>query len=166
MKPQLLLLCLLTLNAAAQTPKPFQLPAGIKMEKDIAYIEGGDEAQKLDIYLPEAPPAKPLPLIVHIHGGGWRAGSKFPCPVAGMVLKGYAVASVEYRFSHKAVFPAQIQDCQAAFGSAALVSASSSVRAASAITTGIRPSIPLTGVGRPSSTAVTNPRISLAKLSV
>ena len=114
MKPLLLLLCLLTLNAAAQTPKPFQLPAGIKMEKDIAYIEGGDEAQKLDIYLPEAPPAKPLPLIVHIHGGGWRAGSKFPCPVAGLVLKGYAVASVEYRFSHKAVCPAQIRDCQAA----------------------------------------------------
>lgn len=114
MKTLLLLLCLLTLNATAQTPKPFQLPAGIKMEKDIAYIEGGDEAQKLDIYLPEVPPAKPLPLIVHIHGGGWRAGSKFPCPVMGMVLKGYAVASVEYRFSQKAVFPAQIQDCQAA----------------------------------------------------
>lgn len=114
MKPLLLLLCLLTLNAAAQAPKPFQLPAGIKMEKDIAYIEGGDEAQKLDIYLPEIPSEKPLPLIVHIHGGGWRAGSKFPCPVMGMVLKGYAVASVEYRFSQKAVFPAQIQDCQAA----------------------------------------------------
>lgn len=114
MKTLLLLLCLLTLNAAAQAPKPFQLPAGIRMEKDIAYIEGGDEAQKLDIYLPEVPPAKPLPLIVHIHGGGWRAGSKFPCPVMGMVLKGYAVASVEYRFSQKAVFPAQIQDCQAA----------------------------------------------------
>jgi acetyl esterase/lipase len=114
MKALLLILCLLTVNAAAQTPKPFQLPAGIKMEKDIAYIEGGDEAQKLDIYLPEAPPAKPLPLIVHIHGGGWRAGSKFPCPVMGMVLKGYAVASVEYRFSQKAVFPAQVQDCQAA----------------------------------------------------
>jgi acetyl esterase/lipase len=114
MKALLLILCLLTVNAAAQTPKPFQLPAGIKMEKDIAYIEGGDEAQKLDIYLPEIPSEKPRPLIVHIHGGGWRAGSKFPCPVMGLVLKGYAVASVEYRFSQKAVFPAQIQDCQAA----------------------------------------------------
>lgn len=98
----------------AQAPKPFTLPAGIRMEKDIAYIEGGDEAQRLDIYLPEKPSDKPLPLVVHIHGGGWRAGSKFPCPVAGMALKGYAVASVEYRFSQKAVFPAQIQDCQAA----------------------------------------------------
>jgi acetyl esterase/lipase len=94
--------------------KPFVLPAGIKLEKDIAYIPGGDESQKLDIYLPETPSDKPLPLIVHIHGGGWRGGNKFPCPVAGMVLKGYVVASVEYRFSQKAIFPAQIQDCQAA----------------------------------------------------
>jgi acetyl esterase/lipase len=108
MKPLLLLLTLLATSLLAQ------LPAGIKMEKDIAYIEGGDEAQKLDIYVPETPSDKPLPLIVHIHGGGWRAGTKFPCPVAAMVLKGYAVASVEYRFSQKAIFPAQIQDCQAA----------------------------------------------------
>jgi acetyl esterase/lipase len=90
-----------------------QRPA-IKIEKDIAYIEGGDEAQKLDLYLPEAPADKPLPLIVHIHGGGWRAGNKFPCPVTPLVLKGYAVASIEYRFSQKAIFPAQIQDCQTA----------------------------------------------------
>lgn len=94
--------------------KAFTLPAGIRMEKDIPYIEDGDEAQKLDLYLPEQPSDKPLPLIVHIHGGGWRAGSKFPCPMAAMVLKGYAVASIGYRFSQKAIFPAQIQDCQAA----------------------------------------------------
>jgi acetyl esterase/lipase len=114
MKTLLLIFCALTLNVAAQAPKPIQLPAGIRMEKDIAYIEGGDEAQKLDLYLPEKPADKPLTLRVPIHGGGWRAGSKYPCPVAGLVLKGYAVASVEYRFSQKAVFPAQIQDCQAA----------------------------------------------------
>ena len=114
MKSLFLLLTVLTTVALAQTPKPYVLPAGIKMEKDIAYIEGGDEAQKLDIYLPETASDKPLPLIVHIHGGGWRGGNKFPCPVVGMALKGYAVASVEYRFSQKAVFPAQIQDCQAA----------------------------------------------------
>ncbi|MEZ5385465.1 MAG: alpha/beta hydrolase [Prosthecobacter sp.] len=114
MKPLILLVAFLATAVVAEVPKDFQPPAGIRMEKDIAYIEGGDEAQKLDIYLPEASSEKPLPLIVHIHGGGWRAGSKFPCPVMGLVLKGYAVASVEYRFSQKAVFPAQIQDCQAA----------------------------------------------------
>ena len=118
MKPLILLFALFTTVALAETPKPtpkpFTLPAGIRLEKDISYIPDGDEAQKLDLYLPEKSAEQPLPLIVHIHGGGWRAGSKFPCPVSAMVLKGYAVASVEYRFSQKAVFPAQIQDCQAA----------------------------------------------------
>ncbi len=84
------------------------------MEKDISYIPNGDEAQKLDLYLSEKAADKPLPLVVHIHGGGWIGGSKYPCAVAPMVLRGYAVASVEYRFSQKAKFPAQIQDCQAA----------------------------------------------------
>ena len=55
-----------------------------------------------------------MPLIVWVHGGGWQGGSKSGCPAAGMVALGYAAASVEYRFSQKAVFPAQIQDCQAA----------------------------------------------------
>lgn len=122
MKPLIVLIAFLASSVFAETPKapakpvlkPFTLPAGIRMEKDIAYIDGGDEAQKLDLYLPEQPSEQPLPLIVHIHGGGWVGGNKFPCPVAGMVLKGYAVASVEYRFSQKAKFPAQIQDCQAA----------------------------------------------------
>lgn len=106
-------------KTAQQTPsKPaapqVKLPPGVKMERDISYVPNGDAAQKLDLYLPEKPSERPLPLIVHIHGGAWVGGNKFPCPVVGMVAKGYAVASVEYRFSQKAKFPAQIQDCQAA----------------------------------------------------
>jgi acetyl esterase/lipase len=93
---------------------PVQLPPGVRMERDIQYVPDGDEAQRLDLYLPEKPAERPLPLIVHIHGGGWRAGSKFPCPGIHMAAHGYAIASVEYRFSQKALFPAQIQDCQAA----------------------------------------------------
>ncbi len=87
---------------------------GVRVEKDIAYITDGDAAQKLDLYLPEKPSEKPLPLIVWVHGGAWRAGSKAGGPAVGMVARGYAVASVEYRFVPKALFPAQIQDCQAA----------------------------------------------------
>lgn len=89
-------------------------PKGVRAEKDIQYVPGGDESQRLDIYVPEKPSDKPLPLIVCIHGGGWRGGSKAGCPAMGMIPMGYAVASVEYRFSQKAIFPAQIQDCQAA----------------------------------------------------
>ncbi|GEP44819.1 alpha/beta hydrolase [Brevifollis gellanilyticus] len=114
MKALLLPLLLLASIAFAEVPKDYTPPAGIKMERDVSYIPDGDEAQKLDLYLPEKTSEKPLPLIVHIHGGGWRGGSKFPCGVSGMVTKGYAVASIEYRFSQKAIFPAQIQDCQAA----------------------------------------------------
>lgn len=91
-----------------------KLPSGVRMLSDIAYIPDGDSAQVLDLYLPEKPSDRPLPLIVHIHGGGWMGGSKFPCPFVPLVAKGYVVASVEYRFSQKAKFPAQIQDCQAA----------------------------------------------------
>ena len=108
-------------KAAQPTPSKPAAPAarvnlvpGVRMERDISYIPNGDIAQKLDLYLPEKPADSPLPLVVHIHGGGWMGGNKFPCPVVGMVAKGYAVASVEYRFSQKAKFPAQIQDCQAA----------------------------------------------------
>ena len=96
---------------AKQAP---QLPRGVRAEKDIPYVPGGDEAQRLDLYLPEQPADHPLPLVVSIHGGGWKGGSKAWCPSAFMVAKGYAAASIEYRFSQKAVFPAQIQDCQAA----------------------------------------------------
>lgn len=87
---------------------------GVRVEKDIAYVADGDAAQKLDLYLPEKPSDKPLPLIVWVHGGAWRAGSKAGGPAVGMAARGYAVASVEYRFVPKSLYPAQIQDCQAA----------------------------------------------------
>ncbi len=90
------------------------LPKGVKAEKDIEYIAGGGAAQSLDLYLPEKPADKPQPLIVWIHGGGWQAGNKNGCPAVYLVPEGYVVASVEYRFSQKAVFPAQAQDCHAA----------------------------------------------------
>lgn len=93
---------------------PAATPPGVKLVRDLQYVPGGDPSQSLDLYLPEAGSEKPLPLIVWIHGGGWSGGSKSDCPAVGYLKHGYAAASVEYRFSQKAVFPAQIQDCQAA----------------------------------------------------
>lgn len=103
---------------AKSKPKA-DLPPGITWDFDVPYIQDGiqdgDAAQRLDIYYPKQQPnEKSLPLIVHIHGGGWMGGSKYPCDVRMMTAQGYIVASVEYRFSQKAKFPAQIQDCQAA----------------------------------------------------
>ena len=93
---------------------PGQPPPGVKVIRDLAYVPGGDAAQVLDLYLPEQDSSKPLPLFVWIHGGGWMGGSKDGPYGLDLVGRGYAVASVEYRFSQKAIFPAQIQDCQAA----------------------------------------------------
>lgn len=89
--------------------------AGVKAHRDLVYVEGGHERHKLDLYLPEKAEG-PLPLIIWVHGGGWQNGSKDGCPPlrAGYVAQGYAVASINYRLSGHAVFPAQIEDCKAA----------------------------------------------------
>jgi acetyl esterase/lipase len=97
--------------APASAPRPKELPDDAKMLLDLAYVEGGHAQQKLDLYLPAQPKG---PLLVWIHGGGWRAGSKATPPGLALVKKGVAVASVEYRFSQHAIFPAQIEDCKAA----------------------------------------------------
>ena len=89
--------------------------AGVKTQRDLVYVEGGHERNKLDLYLPEKADG-PLPLIIWVHGGGWQNGSKDGCPPlrAGYLDRGYAVASINYRLSGHAVFPAQIEDCKAA----------------------------------------------------
>ena len=106
---------LLTVPAFSQQGPRAALPAGAKAHRDLAYVEGGHERQKLDLYLPEKS-GGPLPVILWIHGGGWMAGSKEQClPLRGSYLeRGYAVASIGYRLSGHAVFPAQIEDCKAA----------------------------------------------------
>jgi len=107
----------LTANPARgqkQESKQAKLPAGFVAEYDVHYVPRGDESQTLDIYYPEKPAETPQPLLVWIHGGGWQGGSKSQPPYLDQLKRGYIVASVEYRFSQKAVFPAQIQDCQAA----------------------------------------------------
>jgi acetyl esterase/lipase len=89
------------------------LPEGTKALRDIAYVTNGHERQKLDLFIPPGA-TNPLPLIIWVHGGAWRAGSKENCPALRYLERGYAVASLNYRLSQHAVFPAQIEDCKAA----------------------------------------------------
>jgi acetyl esterase/lipase len=51
---------------------------------------------------------------MYIHGGGWMSGSKSDDKPLFLTAHGYAVASIDYRFSQEAHFPAQIHDCKAA----------------------------------------------------
>ncbi|QNU18013.1 alpha/beta hydrolase [Geobacillus zalihae] len=74
------------------------------------------ESQKLDIYLPEKG-EKPFPVIISIHGGAFAFGDKKgpDCEAALHGLeRGYAIASVNYRLSGEATFPADIEDVKAA----------------------------------------------------
>ena len=65
--------------------------------------------RRFDITLPGRCPG-PVPLVVWIHGDTWRDGSKADCPVTWLALEGYAVASIGYRTSDLARFPAQLDD--------------------------------------------------------
>jgi acetyl esterase/lipase len=55
-----------------------------------------------------------LPLIIWVHGGAWLGGSKANPPALQFLSRGYAVASINYRLSQHAPFPAQIEDCKSA----------------------------------------------------
>ncbi len=80
--------------------------------KDITYAEIDGHELKLDLYLPDA--ATNPPLLVWVHGGAWRSGSKDRMPLGDLVREGYAVASVDYRLSPAAKFPAAIHDIKGA----------------------------------------------------
>jgi acetyl esterase/lipase len=101
--------------ARAQGPVPRDfVPRGVTLLRDLAYVPDGHERQKLDLFLPERKAEGPLPVIVWIHGGAWREGDKWPCLADRFPTRGYAVASINYRLSGDAPFPAAIEDCKAA----------------------------------------------------
>jgi acetyl esterase/lipase len=81
--------------------------------RDLEYARAGDRSLRLDLYLPAATSARP-PLIVYVHGGAWRSGSKQSVPIAALVARGFALASVDYRLTPVAPFPANVHDLKAA----------------------------------------------------
>jgi len=103
--------------AKAQIASPVQhiFPEGTITYSNIPYA--GDTLLKhlLDIYVPH-PNKKNTPLVVWIHGGAWMLNDKYADmgymqnTVKSFIDSGYALASIDYRYSTTAVFPAQIQD--------------------------------------------------------
>ena len=96
-------------RGAAETPK---VPDGVTVYRDVAYVTDGHERQKLDLYVPDT--GENLPLIIWVHGGAWRGGDKTHYNPKEYLKAGYAGASINYRLSQHAVFPAQIEDVKAA----------------------------------------------------
>ncbi len=81
--------------------------------EDIPYARHGDKNLLLDIYLPKQV-TEPIPVILWIHGGAWRSGNKKLMPEPFLTSHGYAIVSINYRFTREAIFPAQIQDVKTA----------------------------------------------------
>ena len=86
------------------------------VEKNIPFKQVNDKDIKLDIYLPTIKTDQKHPLLVWVHGGAWKRGSKDAIPnknplLLNSVLKeGYALVSVDYRLSGEASFPSPVQD--------------------------------------------------------
>ena len=98
-------------------PAP-RAPQGVKVLRDLPYADTDNPRQRLDLVLPEKRIGnEPLPLVVWIHGGGWRNGDKRSGinRVAPVVTTGrYVGATIGYRLSGEAQWPLQIHDCKAA----------------------------------------------------
>ena len=72
---------------------------------------GPHERNVLDLW--KAKSDTPTPLVVYIHGGGFRAGSKESVSsglIAGLRAKGISVMAINYRFSPEVTFPAHFMD--------------------------------------------------------
>jgi len=83
-----------------------------KIVPDLTFALNGKTALQLDLYLPDT--TKPIGLIIWVLGGAWRAGSRKDVDLRGLVARGWAMASVDYRLSPVARFPAQVHDIKAA----------------------------------------------------
>lgn len=123
MKKLLFISCLffLSLKSSAQDFVPIRdvFPPGTVLHGNIAYANDTLKQHLLDIYTPSTG-KKFYPVVIWIHGGGWRKGDKYgemnymANTAKSLIKKGYAIASIDYRWSTRAKFPAQIQDCNQA----------------------------------------------------
>lgn len=92
------------------------IPPDVEILRDVPFGKGGERTLTMHIVRPKEKPEKPMPVIVWIHGGAWLGGSKdsgIPRLIP-FARRGYFGASISYRFSQEAKFPAQIEDCKCA----------------------------------------------------
>jgi acetyl esterase/lipase len=114
-----LLLLMIHSLYAQQNPVLDFFPDGTQLHGNIPYLDNASPKQLLDIYMPASAKGK-VPLVIFIHGGAWLSNDKYADmgymkkTISEIVSNGFALASIDYRFSTDAVFPAQIQDCNRA----------------------------------------------------
>lgn len=90
-------------------PRSVTEPEGVTITRNIAIGERDGRQLALDLYRQEDA-SEAQPVALWIHGGGWLLGSRSPCPIARLALRGYTVAALEYRLSDDGQWPSQEQD--------------------------------------------------------
>ncbi|MCA9031788.1 MAG: sulfatase-like hydrolase/transferase [Planctomycetaceae bacterium] len=98
-----------------RTEIPEATVASLHAKHDVTYARYGDRTLEMDIYRPKSAWGK-LPAVVCIHGGGWAKGNRLSHGNIAQALaaRGYVTATISYRLSGEAPFPAAIHDCKAA----------------------------------------------------
>jgi alpha-L-fucosidase 2 len=102
-------------QASKEAARQDKLPEGVELLRDVEIGTGSGRALHADIARPKSPPAKPMPAVLWIHGGGWSGGTHHDMQRPMMLAAhGYLVLSVEYRLVGESIWPAQIEDCKLA----------------------------------------------------
>ena len=105
------------LGVGCATGEPAPGKAAAKVERNIVYGRVGDEALVMDVYHPTNGVGT-LPLVMYVHGGGWRMGDKDMLALMSgpteLLRRGYLVASINYRLAPEYKFPAMLQDAKCA----------------------------------------------------
>jgi acetyl esterase/lipase len=89
-----------------------------RVQADVVYSHAGGQDLKLDLYFPTNAAGARLPVVMYVHGGGWRMGGKemlglMPGP-AELLRRNYLVASIDYRLAPDHKFPAMLEDAKCA----------------------------------------------------
>lgn len=88
-----------------------EIPQSIEEIKNIEYKKVNDRSLQLDIYKPRDL-KEPAPLLVFVHGGGWKSGkrSDYLVYLVDFAKKGYVTATVSYTLKNDSIYPACVQD--------------------------------------------------------
>ena len=117
------LTCFALRGVDALAAPPARSPDGVTILRDVKYRAADDKHCSLDLALPTPRGGAPRPAIVVIHGGGWIEGDKssfasdehgVPGNIVEFSRLGFVAATINYRLSGTAPFPAALDDCQCA----------------------------------------------------
>jgi acetyl esterase/lipase len=117
------LVCGLILIGHSPAADDRSTPADVTVMQNVRYREGPSKSWVMDVAMKKDTSGKPRPGIVLIHGGGWLEGDKssftfrkhgVPSNIEDLAALGFVAATINYRLSREAPFPAALEDCKCA----------------------------------------------------